>query len=54
MKALRYDSRSLFDPSWGEIDSRVRGPKFDEMRQKGLIAWSTVKWDTKEKASSTS
>jgi hypothetical protein len=53
MTALRNDSRSLLDPSWGdEVDSKVKGSVYDNLINKGLIAWSTFEWDTEKKVAS--
>jgi hypothetical protein len=53
MRAVEYvqnDIRPLLDSSWGdEVDRDFEGPKYDTLRDKGIIVWSTVTWElTKE------
>jgi hypothetical protein len=40
---LHHDIRPLLDSSWGdEIDRDFKGSKYDTLRDKGIIVWSTV------------
>ncbi|KAE8445339.1 hypothetical protein EG329_013461 [Mollisiaceae sp. DMI_Dod_QoI] len=53
MKALKNDSRTLLDPSWGnEVDNTLKGFIFENLREKGLVAWSTCAWDIEKKVAS--
>jgi hypothetical protein len=47
---LHHNIRPLLDSSWGdEVDRDFKGPKYDTLRDKGIIVWSTVTWDVKKK-----
>ncbi|KAI9649867.1 hypothetical protein NHQ30_002449 [Ciborinia camelliae] len=46
LRSFRYNLRPLLDPTWGdEMESQLKGGKFDASREDGLIVWSTIELD---------
>jgi hypothetical protein len=52
LETIVRDIRAALDPSWGEVNSSVKGPKWETFREKGLIIWTTFTWDVYHKTAS--
>jgi hypothetical protein len=49
LEDLKHDIRPLLDSTWGdEVDRDFKVPKYDTLRQKSIIVWSTFTWDVKK------